>query len=808
MEGKPLIIITTYDNYLPQSQDDAKAANILFSKERTEKIVYNAEQKDGKNELAFYRLKLNQAPCLVFGTKCLEKSGQIAGEEKLDHFKTLSVAIFNYLINQEGKTFDDLSEVIFIMHGFDLGSKESFKLVERYDYWEALIQALKGAGLYNKGKKSKELVEFQFLEEVEIRPGVPVKFLAFTHAFVPWHRFKQELLFEYKYKGRDVDKHLAEIVNDTISQQPKFKEDQIEYKDALNTLLKKLTSKFQFSFPAYYNHNNRSFVGDKNDSKGAHSNEPPLWKVNIIFIKSKFIDGNEGLHFYKAMVEQFHPVTIQEKRGYKTSFKHSPAPIIFIGDEDIMSHQEEGNKNFGLDPHYRFLDSSIWYRYVARTDYSKEKNESRKAFSKNLERTLEVMAWAYEHGLYRKDVCQEHLEFSNRLIANSYLSGSLGHASHVFPFVFHSETFMEKKAEGIAEKFHENNLKWNFLLIDDFAKRPLRENGQDPPNGQRAKGEIIKALIDHTPGQEGETLTFIGDIQFEISVHDVTCSKEDSKKQPFSGSPWKRKVHDVTGSEEDSKPGDNMGVVYDIILLDYLFSVPDHNLHYGSDLLEAIDENTARLQGKSILQKYWIHPISVFPEAMLSAFQEKSLQHIEKNWLLARGADPINTPSLFRCSLYEFMQVQFQKLELDEPKLWRFLAYISILETGEHKVNTGKALAALYQLLEEFSAIEGAPKGSAIRESVYDMLQNEKYRAGKALLDHLRQLLYLLAYSKGFDAEAIEREYLALRDLFQIYKKEHWQEAGKDEFRDLAAIEEAMRKLAISVYSIYSRYGI
>ena len=171
-------------------------------------------------------------------------------------------------------------------------------------------------------------------------------------------------------------------------------------------------------------------------------------------------------YFYKAVVEKLHS---------KDDEKSHQVPTIFIGYHNIMSDGKEliviDDQKVLLDPRYRFLDSSIWYRYVAIESF-----ENSKSFEKNLHSILMSIFWAYENQLYSSNICREFVELSNRLILNSYLDGKFGggHASQVFPFTFHSETFMENRAISIYEDLANLNLKWNFLLVDDYARNTLK----------------------------------------------------------------------------------------------------------------------------------------------------------------------------------------------------------------------------------------------------------------------------------------------------------------------------------------------
>ena len=58
---------------------------------------------------------------------------------------------------------------------------------------------------------------------------------------------------------------------------------------------------------------------------------------------------------------------------------------------------------------------------------------------------------------------------------------------------------------------------------------------------------------------------------------------------------------------------------------------------------------------------FWIFPISVFSYAILDELYEKGISHFSEHWHLASGADPVNTPQLFRYKLFRFMNMQLRE---------------------------------------------------------------------------------------------------------------------------------------------------
>ena len=258
------------------------------------------------------------------------------------------------------------------------------------------------------------------------------------------------------------------------------------------------------------------------------------------------------------------------------------------------------------------------------------------------------------------------------------------------------------------------------------------------------------------------------------------------------------------------------GLIFDIILLDFLFTSNQETptiVEYGTELLLVLSDEDEKLtlnKAKGVLQSFWIYPVSVFPEAMHSTFQEKSLQHLEEDWQLARGADPINTPHLFRCSLFEFMKVQSEKLYFTQEDIWSFLLENPLpVERDTDTKNWGKlvngwALRTFRKFLERFSAIEGVPEGSALGNTAKGQMQQLRV-SPYHLMEHVRQLLFMLAYSTGFDFPIIEREFEQIMQSFNIFKDRNKRVDGFKEEK-LQAVEIEIKNLAKAVYRIDYKY--
>lgn len=451
---------------------------------------------------------------------------------------------------------------------------------------------------------------------------------------------------------------------------------------------------------------------------------------------------------------------VDEKEGlrrilsYKkpnSALEYCPHPIILIGMEDIMQDKSPENKKddnhnilekLYLDPCFRFWDSSIWHRYVSL-------NED---FETNFGNVFEEIRGYLKQGLYTTNVSREFLEFQTRMLVNSYLApigkgGKGGHATDVTPYKFHSETAMKEKADKELSKkikYDEKNLKWRFLLIDDYANAPLRQCSSK--DGSKTKQEIIESVLKEKVGNiEICSPDSHGDSKLAVDLVNWALNKLENK-------------------------------MYDIILLDYLLgeNTKQNRRELGSEFLEKLnydlkkEEKNNNLDDKKITKnkgpmgKFWIFPISVFSYAMLDEIHQKGIGHMSDNWYLATGADPVNTPQLFRYNLYRFMNLQITTAPIN----------LNGFMEGSFKSNKVEMTGT--------DARDCHPEFTTLR-SKYDMLNKdkkhnslfanrvlEKIEEGKppGVWEHLTHLIYLLAYGSEIEWPEMWEEYNYVKKYF------------------------------------------
>lgn len=430
---------------------------------------------------------------------------------------------------------------------------------------------------------------------------------------------------------------------------------------------------------------------------------------------------------------------ISGSKGESTPDKYSPHPIILIGMEDIMQDKSPENKKddnhnileiLNLDPRFRFWDFSIWHRYVPL-------NED---FKTNFENVFEEIKVYFKQGLYTTNVSREFLEFQTRMLVNSYLApiGKGGHATDVTPYKFHSETAMKDKADKELSKikFDGENLKWRFLLIDDYANAPLKPC--KPGDKSKTKQEIIESVLK----EKAERIK-------------ICSSDENSGEQAVD-------LVDLSLNKLEEKKN-----MYDIILLDYLLgkNKKGNRRELGSEFLEKLNYDLKKeekiTKNKGPLGRFWIFPISVFSYAMLDEIHQKGIEHISDNWFLATGADPVNTPQLFRYNLYRFMNLQITTAPINLNGFMKdsFKNKVEMIGTEARDCHPEfTTLRSRYDMLNKDKK----------HNSLFANRVLEKIEEGKppGVWEHLTHLIYLLAYGSGIEWPEMWEEYNYVKKYF------------------------------------------
>jgi hypothetical protein len=401
-------------------------------------------------------------------------------------------------------------------------------------------------------------------------------------------------------------------------------------------------------------------------------------KIMIVFCKMEDFssaNGSTNAQKYLSLLAMFFRHTCRAEKGAETLEAIDYQPIICIGTEDIMDLYEpvaDPSKaklredyhyqlDLNLDHRIKYLDSSIWNRYVPL-----ESKYDSSPFLSRLEAMLQKMIGWHEQCLYDTVPAVATLEFQTRMLLHSFISkaGNRGHNELVRPFKFHSETQMERRTQYLMDSFFrkgwENNsnladsLCWNLLLVDDQGneKKLSRANNIEyiNPNVPN-KEEIIRKLMAE-----------------DVKINEIAVPENDT---------------DIV-SQMLCKMRTKKGQSFDLILLDYLLG--DSSLggrEYGHDFMQKLMEidNQKVEEGENKKEndpcenkgnevrypikvrrgpfgRHWIFPISSFPHAFNDKMTQLGLSYYSNYWHLSHGGDPICTPELFRFNLLEFMQQQ------------------------------------------------------------------------------------------------------------------------------------------------------
>jgi hypothetical protein len=246
-------------------------------------------------------------------------------------------------------------------------------------------------------------------------------------------------------------------------------------------------------------------------------------RIQILLVKTAHLKEN------KFFFELAGPVIQSNEEGKLTRthlrHTHDPAsnepfthrffPVLTIGYPDLMrifeeapgldfelntadnywkSKREESGSIYKLQvsPYIKFLDSSIWHRYVP---YNNN-------FEASFRKVLSDISTYIEQRLYVSISALATLEFQCRMLKNSLIAnyGDRGHHFAVTPFKFHSETIMEQKVAEFAKFFEEcykginERIKWHVLLVDDYVEESISVIEK---SDQSIKPPTKKAIIEN-----------------------------------------------------------------------------------------------------------------------------------------------------------------------------------------------------------------------------------------------------------------------------------------------------------------------
>ena len=417
-----------------------------------------------------------------------------------------------------------------------------------------------------------------------------------------------------------------------------------------------------------------------------------------------------------------------------------PYPMIIIGVDNIMNLKLDGDEanmdeslprliRKRIDPRFRFFDSSIWHRYIS-------VNPSR-SFNIRLTDLVTELVKYYSAGLYNTIVGQEYLEFQCRKLQNSYVKNYPGgHAKKVTPFRFHSESNMRTRADKIL-KASLGPYTWGCLLVDDYANRRLRTKDHSANGVQTtAKLDWIEQLINRRINGN--------------PVIDIR-NPRGIVKDRYEGGYISLGIQQI----KEKHP--------DIIILDYFFGIEETKPEeqYGHKLIDRIrtwekmkleeldDSHTA-------FGDFWIFPISGFEHAFRSHLRTMGESTDGDYIRMMDGADPINSPELFRYLFYKALLIQEETVGIRLGSIIQKILKDLIVEEHDEEFDISDLDSVLdenyHELTETLTLIRAlVKKRSESRFSQTYLAIVDKVGIMENLCQNIQRLAYLISHSPGAD---------------------------------------------------------
>lgn len=391
-------------------------------------------------------------------------------------------------------------------------------------------------------------------------------------------------------------------------------------------------------------------------------------RIRVLFLEIKKLDGRRMLDEL-ARTELKAPLS-------------DLSPLISICDADIMSlwsypYEDEIKsesakmiRNSALDPRYKFLDSSIWFRFlpidaVMSDKVGQQMGVSEVDFKTRFSRLVKEICEYWKKGLYVTNAAVAARELQLRLLLESKLSkevGKGGHAEAVTPFKFHSESFLQNRASQELE----------------FFKKERGKNHMNDAVSISSECKLRVLIVD----DQGEVLSTIDDRKNANKIKAV--GKKDLILDPLSD------IFVNMTKEEAVFPTQGSGIIefclekleknsFDLIFLDYLLGARKDDpstREYGHEfLLNLLNDSKAKTSNykRSFQGKFWIFSISSFPFALPDKLHQLGISHLQNLWHLSYGGDPVTTPHLYKYYLLRFVKQKVSSYFLHPDLLLRIL---------------------------------------------------------------------------------------------------------------------------------------
>ena len=433
-------------------------------------------------------------------------------------------------------------------------------------------------------------------------------------------------------------------------------------------------------------------------------------------------------------------------------FDYHPDPMILVSDLLLFSEKHNKATLTNEDPRALFFDSCIWHRHVCRAP--------RESFEKRLINRVKTIISYADKGLYSTVVAEEYLEFHCRRMLASYVKSShrikAGHQKRVTPFRFHSETYMKHMADQLL-KGELGPYTWGCLLIDDYANRSLRPIREEtPPLKTPNKIKLILNLINQRP-------------KFKKKKQPVIefLNKKSTTSIPEDGF-ISQGIREIAA---DTRP--------DIIILDYFFGIEEKNPYeqYGYELIRRLRTpekmNQQGLTAENLaFGKFWIFLASAFEHAFRSHLRTLGESTDGYNINILDGADPVNSPELFRYMFYKGLLVQKETVGIQLAPVIRNI----LTRLGKTRKEQIENISELRILVEEhyhhitenivlIRKLNGARGKSRLADSYLSIV--DKAMVLENVCMHVQRLAFLIAYKTRDSWPEMWMEFQMLKGIIE-----------------------------------------
>lgn len=514
---------------------------------------------------------------------------------------------------------------------------------------------------------------------------------------------------------------------------------------------------------------------------------------NCALIKARFViwSGHDFFNVASYVDEQNDCIAQQYELGQSyLRNKGNNSDILPIIHVSAFPLQGDRTRKVFFPRYSSIMDSSIWnYFFVLDPSFYNDEKESQ---SDHFKRIIESISKNYIDNRYRLNVALEYADLSARLTFSSFiqsLEGS-GHGKAVSPFLFHSERQMKCECDNSRKRIidYARNLKWRFLLVDDYASVPLQM--------QRLSNDLEQEQAPNKIQILSRDITEIG-----LKVSAKSCRYLDGHfihkdvanlgKGPTSS--WGEveiwSVADTSSALEILRRHE-----FDIILLDYLLAntnneEQDSSHDYGYNLLNSIIQICSGAEDRVQFlredcgfkigphSKFFFMFISAFTTAVSERLNFEGLSRNSEIWEIGEGACPTNTPELFKFRLIRLMERRLEQTGikgLSNKSIKETVESIFKLDSKDDKTRGKHIEAVRNQAYKQYKRILGLH---------YDYFQLKQYDEGysylvnsflknkmhmDALLEHLLQFVHLIAFGTVRQWPEIWEEYQFFVRSFDI----------------------------------------